>query len=281
MSHCCLGSLLLFSDFKFKRVRCDSDIVNYYYIFRTRLCATSFGEALDIVWRAVEARSGWFCLANVDMVTRARRSALLRDVMMTASAVFTDSAALRWSLLYFFKLNSADHVNGPALMLALCERSEANEVPIFLYGGSEYELQLLGRALMQRFPKLRIVGAHSPGVVDNIPDFDEWGVDLIKSSGAHLVFVGLGCPKQEHWIGVHRHSLDAVLIGVGLAFAQNAGLVRRAPDWVRRVGCEWLFRLMNEPRRLWRRYLIGNCLFLVMLIEELWDRTLGEDGGRI
>lgn len=211
---------------------------------------------------------GVVCVANVDMVTRAVTDTKLARVMRCAFAVVTDGMPLVWALRRR-GMPAAQRVYGPSLMLGLCAAAASREMGIYLYGGSPAELEGLQSTLLQRFPTLIISGAESPPLLPADPPADPGLAQRINSSGARLVFVGLGCPKQEYWMANHADATDAVLIGVGLAFAQIAGLKRSAPAWMRHNGLEWLFRLIQEPRRLWRRYLVGNSKFLWLLAKDM------------
>ncbi len=130
-------------------------------------------------------------------------------------------------------------------------------------------LTILQAVLRQRFPGLTIAGVHSPPFRPLTDEEDEAVVAMINASGAGTVWVSLGCPKQEKWMAEHRGRIHAVMIGVGAAFAYHAGTVRRAPPWMQRAGLEWLHRMVCEPARLWRRYLLTNSYFVLALV---WRR---------
>jgi N-acetylglucosaminyldiphosphoundecaprenol N-acetyl-beta-D-mannosaminyltransferase len=147
-------------------------------------------------------------------------------------------------------------------MPAVCAEAAARGVPIGVYGGSPDVIERLPRRLAERFPGLRIAFAASPPYRALTPQEDAAMVDAIRESGARILFVGLGCPKQERWMAVHRARLSCAMVGVGAAFDFLAGAKRQAPRWLQRMGLEWLFRLASEPRRLWRRYAIHNPRFV-------------------
>jgi N-acetylglucosaminyldiphosphoundecaprenol N-acetyl-beta-D-mannosaminyltransferase len=163
----------------------------------------------------------------------------------------------------------AQRVYGPQLMHDVCLLAAQRGLKVFLYGGSAQELSALQQRLSADMPELQIVGAVSPPMLPDRPPRDPDIESRIRDSGAHVVFVGLGCPKQEFWMAQHAAHLPAVCLGVGLAFAQLAGLKARAPAWMQQSGLEWLFRLAQEPRRLWRRYLVGNSLFIWYLLRQM------------
>jgi len=153
-------------------------------------------------------------------------------------------------------------------MKEICRRAAEEELPVYFYGGYEELMANLKAALAQSHPELKIAGAEAAPLLPPKPAIDPATVEKIRNSGARIVFVGLGCPKQEFWMRSYAPYLDAVLVGVGQAFAIVAGQLSEAPPWMRRRGLEWLFRLCREPRRLWRRYLVTNSLYLAYVIRE-------------
>ena len=219
----------------------------------------------EILAAARNGRKGYVCVANVHMVTAARRDRRLMDVMERALAVTSDGMPLVWHLRRR-GYGSARRVAGPDLMLRLCERASGEGIPIYFYGASDGVLEALKTALVERFPGLAVAGMQAPPEIAERPAFDPDTVARIQASGARLVFVGLGCPKQEFWMAAQTPRLASVLVGVGAAFDFLSGEKRRAPLWMQRRDLEWLFRLATEPGRLWHRYLITNSLFLYYLV---------------
>lgn len=238
-------------------------------LFGVRLTASDIPSAVEAIAQAGESgRSGLICVANVDMVTRAKRDARLLATMQKAEMVVTDGTPLVWALRRK-GLRQSQRVYGPDLMRALCVRLAEKRVPVFLYGGSTVdELRALVVQLRVLAPGIDIAGAVCPPLLPADPPFDPRIVEEINGCGARIAFVGLGCPKQEYWMQTHAPALRALSMGVGLAFAQLAGMKATAPKWMQRNGLEWLFRLIQEPRRLWRRYLVGNSLFVWYLLRE-------------
>ena len=226
----------------------------------------------EILRLARRGDGGQVCVANVHMLVEARRDPALRAVLERAALVVSDGNPLVWQLR---RQGFADarQVRGPDLMIGLCEAAAAEGLRVYFYGGDQALMTALVNALRRRLPALRIAGAEAAPMLPRQPLPDRATIERIRGSGAGLVFVGLGCPKQEFWMHAHRPDLDAVLVGVGQAFGIAAGIVPEAPAWLRRSGLEWLFRLASEPRRLWRRYLVTNTLFGAFL--------LGETAGRI
>jgi len=189
--------------------------------------------------------------------------------MEGAVAVVSDGMPLVWGLRRRRRHHDAERVYGPGLVWALCERAATDGRSVFFYGGLPEELSLMRRHLLHRLPGLQIAGMVSPPMLPTEPPLDAAIVEQINTSGASLCFVGLGCPKQEFWMDTHQQQLRPVCIGVGLAFAMISGTKSQAPAWMREHGLEWLYRLFQEPGRLWKRYLIGNSLFIGYWLSDL------------
>jgi N-acetylglucosaminyldiphosphoundecaprenol N-acetyl-beta-D-mannosaminyltransferase len=227
-------------------------------------------------WEAALARLlGWahahesryVTICNVHVVVSASRDAGYREVIDGSDMATPDGAPVAWMLR---RLGFAEQprISGPDVMWALCERCASEGLPIYCYGSTEATLALLESRLRAAFPALRL-SMESPPFRTLSSDEDAAAVGRINASGAGIVFVGLGCPKQERWMAEHRGRVNAVMIGVGAAFDFHAGTVTRAPAWMRDNGLEWLHRLASEPRRLWRRYLVTNTLFILGAVRQL------------
>jgi N-acetylglucosaminyldiphosphoundecaprenol N-acetyl-beta-D-mannosaminyltransferase len=227
------------------------------------LAVTTYQGTMDWMDEVIRRR-GRVCLsaAAVHLVMVAREDL---ETMRAVRAAVTvpDGMPLVWALRALGH-RKATRVYGPELMAAYCGRAASNGTPMYLYGGrSEEARRQLVDALSARFPGLRIVGGWSPPFRDlSSEELDEVAA-RINASGAEVVWVGTGQPKQEKWMAAMRHRLDApVLVGVGAAFDFHAGLVSQAPRWMMRSGLEWAYRLSREPRRLWRRYARYNPRFV-------------------
>src|SRR2546427_2314838 len=219
-------------------------------------------------WIARRQR-GYVCVSNVHSVMEARRDESLRAVFNAAGLAVPDGMPLVW-VGRLRGRREVRRVYGPDLTLQLCERAARRGYTCFFYGGGPGVAERLAEALSRRFPGLRVVGAEAPPFRPLTTEEDEEAVRRINAAAPDLVFVGLGCPKQERWMAAHRGRLHAAaLVGVGAAFDFHTGRVSQAPRWMMRAGLEWLFRLSREPRRLWRRYLVYNPLFAFHLPLEL------------
>jgi N-acetylglucosaminyldiphosphoundecaprenol N-acetyl-beta-D-mannosaminyltransferase len=238
-------------------------------ILGMRVDPTSYEEATEkvLLWAAA-GESRYVCVANVHMLMEAHDDPSLRALVNAADLVTPDGMPLVWMLRKLGHPHQ-ERVCGPELTSRVCAEAARRGVPVGFYGGHPEALEALVRNLSARFPGLRVVYAYSPPFRPLTPEEDERVTEEINASGAQILFVGLGCPKQEWWMAEHKGRVRAVMLGVGAAFDFHAGRVRQAPVWMQRAGLEWLFRLVQEPRRLWRRYLKHNPRFLLLAFLQL------------
>jgi N-acetylglucosaminyldiphosphoundecaprenol N-acetyl-beta-D-mannosaminyltransferase len=231
----------------------------------TRLALADYEQVLDWVDAAVAARvRGYLCVAAVHTVMAAHEDPALRAAVDGAAFTVPDGQPLVWALRALGHDIGA-RVYGPELMARACERAARGGVQRhYLYGGRDAAaLERLAAVLRARFHGLQLAGGHAPPFRElSEAELDELAA-TINAARPDVVWVGIGVPKQEKWMVAMRARLDApVLIGVGAAFDFHAGLIPQAPAWMQRAGLEWAFRLFQEPRRLWRRYLRHNPRFL-------------------
>lgn len=229
------------------------------------LAVSGYEEVMDWMDAMIAAgERGYVTAAAVNLVMSARESPATMEAVLAATLAVPDGMPLVWALRALGHAG-ATRVYGPDLMAAYCARAARTGVPMYLYGGrGDTERELLAGRLRERYPGLRIVGGASPPFTPLTLSQDERLLADIDSSGAQVVWVGTGQPKQEQWMHRMRPRLQApLLIGVGAAFDFHAGLVRQAPPWMRRSGLEWAYRLRREPRRLWRRYARHNPRFVL------------------
>ncbi|MYM73978.1 WecB/TagA/CpsF family glycosyltransferase [Duganella sp. FT134W] len=236
---------------------------------------------IDIInWNRVEEQllawaahhdSRYVCLCNVHGVTMASYDPAFADILAHADLALADGAPIAWAVRHFHGA-AQPRINGPDLMWRMLGALERHGRSVFLYGASPATLDALVSALRRAFPRLRVAGAIAPPFRALTAEEDAAATERINASGADLVFVGLGCPKQEFWMAAHCGRIAAPMVGVGAAFDYHAGTLRRAPLWWQTHGLEWLYRLAREPRRLARRYLVGNTLFLTKLLWQIARR---------
>lgn len=217
---------------------------------------------------AASRKSRYVCLCNVHSVATAYRDPDFLTLLSSADMATPDGAPVAWTLR-FKGFPDQQRISGPELMWRLCAEARAQDIAVGLFGASPETLEQVAAALIEGHPGLRVPYTFAPPYRALSADEDRSICEAINASGVGILFVGLGCPKQESWIAAHRGRIRAVMLGVGAAFDFHAGNVRRAPLWMRSAGLEWLYRLLSEPRRLWRRYLGTNSIFLFATACEL------------
>ena len=234
------------------------------------LAVSDYERVLDWMQALIAAGGrGYVTAAAVNLVMSAREQPEVLSAVLGASLAVPDGQPLVWALRALGN-RRATRVYGPDLMAAFCERAARAGTPMFLYGGrTPQALALLQARLCERFPGLCIAGAYWPPFRELTGEEQDEVVRAIDGSGAAVVWVGTGQPKQELWMARMRPRLRApLLVGVGAAFDFHAGLVAQAPRWMQRSGLEWSYRLAREPRRLWRRYARYNPRFVAQFARQ-------------
>jgi exopolysaccharide biosynthesis WecB/TagA/CpsF family protein len=244
-----------------------------YDLWGVRVSATSYDELLD---RVLQAATGNIP-ATIDHMpvhglVEAVRDASLRHIFNAFSVLAPDGQPVRWVLNVLHDLALPDRVYGPEFMKRLCGRAAQDGHSVYLYGGSARAVVKLKAKLQEMFPALLIAGYESPPYRELTPEEDREAIHRINSSGARIAFLGLGCPKQEIFAHRHRSTISAVQVCVGAAFDFLSAEKTMAPRWMQDRGLEWLFRLSTEPRRLHKRYLRTNSIFMWLVVRELWRR---------
>lgn len=238
-------------------------------ILGSHIDALGWEEAINTIhgW-AQNHESKYVAICNVHSVVTALQYAEHGNDLNAADMATCDGMPITWSLR---KLGfpSQQRINGPDLMWKYCEQAEKSGQRIYFYGSTENNLTLLKAKLLAAFPALQIAGMYSPPFRELSEAEDDAVVKRLNDSGAGVVFVGLGCPRQERWMFLHRGKINAVMIGVGAAFNYHAGTTLRAPLWMQNAGLEWLHRLASDPRRLWKRYFVTNSIFIVAITAQL------------
>jgi len=245
------------------------------YILGMRVDATNYNKATNqVIQWTKNNESRYVCIANVHMTMEAYDKPEFQKIVNSADMVTPDGMPLVWTLRRL-GIKIDDRVYGPTLMLHVCEAAEKHGIPIGLYGGSSETLEALKKNIKNKYTKIKIVYPYSPPFRSLTPEEDEQVVTDINALGVKILLVGLGCPKQEIWMNNHKDRLKVVMLGVGAAFDFHAGKIKQAPKWMQNIGIEWLFRLIMEPKRLWKRYLKHNPRFVIFIILQLiktWKR---------
>ncbi len=238
------------------------------------IAATTYAGAVDWILNRAQKNDRAYAVeaANTHVAALARSDVAFGKAMETFDLICPDGMPLIWALNSKLCADEklTDRVYGPTLMLETLKATNGkNEFKHFLLGGKQSTLDKLKQNFATQFPGVMIAATHSP-------PFGEWPeneleiiLEKIKSSGANLIWVGLGCPKQEHWIANHKHRMPpGVYFGIGAAFAFHAGEVKQSPPILQRLGMEWAYRVAMEPRRLFKRYFTYNTLFIYHLLRE-------------
>jgi len=238
-------------------------------IISLKINSISFDESIQRVlqWGMTYTPS-FVCFANVHMVIEAYWENLFLDKLNKATLILADgkpvATACKW--LYGKK---QERIAGMDFMLRILEESNNKSIKIFLYGSTEEVLNELQRKIKTTYPFVKIVGALSPPFRALSKEEEQKYIDDINTSEANIVMVSLGCPKQEKWMAENYQLINAVLLGIGGAFAVTAVLQKRSPFWMQKAGLEWLYRLGLEPKRLFKRYFVTNSLFIFLLIKTI------------
>lgn len=240
-----------------------------FVLLGSQIHTTSYSSAsMQIKEWANERQSRYVCAANVHMVMEARDNLDFKHVVNLADLVAPDGMPLVW-LMRIKGVRNQQRVYGPTLMLHVLEMATKENIPVGFYGGDPTTLKLLMKQIKITFPGLKVAYSYSPPFRQLTAEEDREVILEIIKSGLKILFVGLGCPKQERWMADHRGKIPAVMLGVGAAFNIHAGVKSQAPAWMQRICLEWLYRFFQEPRRLWRRYIIQNPRFVLLALAEL------------
>jgi N-acetylglucosaminyldiphosphoundecaprenol N-acetyl-beta-D-mannosaminyltransferase len=238
-------------------------------ILGVQVSPTSYGAATAQIriWAQI-GESYYICIANVHVLMEAHDSNAYMKVLNQADLLTPDGMPLVW-MLRLKGVKGQTRVYGPTLMLHVLEMAVKEQIPVGFYGADQQTLENLGLRMHERFPGLLVAYSYSPPFRPLNNEESVKIIETIKASGTRILFVGLGCPKQEKWMADHKGKIPAVMLGVGAAFDFHAGSKHQAPFWIQRTGLEWLFRLIMEPGRLWRRYMLNNPRFIFLAILDL------------
>jgi N-acetylglucosaminyldiphosphoundecaprenol N-acetyl-beta-D-mannosaminyltransferase len=236
-------------------------------IFGSPVTLGSYRSFVDnIIMLAGRKLPSYVCFANVHMIMEAKSDASFRKVLDDAAMVAPDGRPLSVFLKTFHRIKQ-DRVCGMDIMPDLLCKAEATGRSVYFYGGEQAVLEMIASKASHDFPDLRIAGYYSPPFRQLTNAEKGQDIQRIRNSGADLVFVSLGCPKQEKWMFDNSDKLNACLLGLGQAFTVYAGIEKRLPRWMRALSLEWVYRLIQEPRRLWKRYLTTNVGFLLLTMK--------------
>jgi len=247
-----------------------------FNVLDVQVSAVNLERACSIVDESIQMdRKGYVCVAPVSTIVSCQESGEYKEIVNNAEMVAPDGMPLVW-LAKMMGHKEVRRTYGPDLMLTLCDMGQEKGYRHFLYGGSQEASEKMVTTLKKKFPNINIVGRYSPPFRESTVEENEKVIDLINNTQTDILWVGLGAPKQDYWMKNNRDKLDAsMMIGVGAAFDFLAGTKKQAPIWMRNAGLEWVFRLCSEPKRLWKRYLIGNTRFIYLLMKNAIKSRLG------
>lgn len=232
------------------------------FVLNTRISALKFNETLDLIdhWINIKQQK-YVCVCNTHSLVTGHNQQLFKQVLAEADLCVPDGMPLVFALRKL-GFRQQERIDGPNLMLKLCEASVQKGYRIFLYGGTAANLVRLENRLQSMFSGIKIVGSISPPFRDLTEDEKLEIEGQINSANPDIVFVSLGCPKQELWMQANRSKIPGVLIGVGAAYDFILGDIKRPPLFLQKMGMEWMFRLIAEPKRLFKRYAYNNPAFV-------------------
>jgi len=231
---------------------------------------TDYDELTRIcVGAARRGESGLVTFLPVHGIVTAALDYAYRYRINAFDVVAPDGQPVRWALNLLHQARLPDRVCGPTMMAHLCSRAAEEGIGVYLYGSTIETLDRLRNNLEDKYPALRIVGVESPPFRDLTPQENQAAVDRINASGAGFVFIGLGCPRQDVFAHFNRNRIKALQLCVGAAFDFHAGNKKIAPLWMQKSGLEWIYRLSQEPSRLWKRYLLTNTAFVLLMTRRL------------
>ena len=237
----------------------------------------SYQEFCKIILQiAVRSESEYVCVSNVHMLIEAGKHDDFAHIVNNAVIATPDGLPLVWALKWLYGIKQ-ERVAGMDLLPDLLLEASRNKIPVFFYGSTEEVLEKTEGYISENYQGIPYVMSYSPPFRPLTDEENDQVVNLINESGAKLVFVALGCPKQERWMASMRGKVNAVMIGIGGALPVFVGAQTRAPRWMQKNGLEWFFRLCQEPQRLWKRYLVTNSLFLFLLLKEKIKMLIGNE----
>ena len=228
----------------------------------------TYSEFVDEVIKLAESgRSSYVCVAAVHQLIEAHKDASFAQTSRQADLASADGMPIKWALKLLYNIKQ-DRIAGMDLLPSLLKQADQKSLAVYFYGGTQKMLDLTNNHVRQNYPNIRIAGSDSPPFRALTEAENDNYIQRINDSKANLVFVVLGCPKQERWMYQMKGRVQATMVGIGGAVPVMVGIQKRAPIWMQNAGLEWLYRLGQEPRRLWKRYMSTNSLFIYLVIAE-------------
>ena len=239
-----------------------------YKLFKPEYANVDYDSASDVIISHAKRRESFSisALAVHGLITSLSDEVLGVEINRI-DMIVPDGQPVRWALNSFYNLGMRDRVYGPELTLRVLKKANEQKLNIYLFGSTSDTLSRFKSFINRTYPDLTICGVHVDRFRDATPEEDLQDISKINASGAHIVLVGRGCPRQEIWVAQHKDKIHAAMMAVGAAFDFHAGTLRQAPVWMQKNGLEWLFRLIQEPKRLAKRYFITNSQFIYLFMK--------------
>jgi N-acetylglucosaminyldiphosphoundecaprenol N-acetyl-beta-D-mannosaminyltransferase len=237
-------------------------------LFGIDYAIVDYESASEIIIENAARRSsfGVSALAVHGLVTSVKDKSI-GECVKKIDMVVPDGQPVRWALNSFHKIGMKDRVYGPTLTLHVLQKADKQHLNVYLYGSTEKTLAAFSAFIKAEFPGVNLCGIHPDRFRDATPEEDEEDIKKIDAAEAHIVLVGRGCPRQEVWVARHLGKVHAAMMAVGAAFDFHAGTLSQAPKWMQDHGLEWFYRLIKEPRRLWKRYMTTNSYFIYLFLK--------------
>jgi exopolysaccharide biosynthesis WecB/TagA/CpsF family protein len=247
-------------------------------LFNVRYSITDYEEATKVIIHNAKLHNSYGVSAlAVHGLIESYKDNKLREKVNKIDLVVPDGQPVRWALNTIHGSTMKDRVYGPELTKCVLEECHNQGLKVYLYGSTENTLNKFKTFIEKTYPKAIICGIHVDRFREATPEEDVEDIEKINKSGAHVVLVGRGCPRQEKWVSDHLGKINAAMMAVGAAFDFHAGTVKQAPSWMQKRGLEWFYRLVQEPQRLWKRYLFTNSQFIFLFFKQiLMNKRLSE-----
>jgi N-acetylglucosaminyldiphosphoundecaprenol N-acetyl-beta-D-mannosaminyltransferase len=245
-----------------------SNTNNKYQLFGIGYNAVDYSSATSLIIDNAQKRNsfGVSALAVHGLIT-SYNNLNIKELVNKIDLVVPDGQPVRWLLNSFYNVGLIDRVYGPKLTLFVLSKANKYKLNIFLYGSTSGTLEKFHSFIKNNYPQVNVCGTHVDRFREATEAEDDEDIKKINASGAHIVLVGRGCPRQEIWVANHIKKVNAVMMAVGAAFDFHAGTLKQAPKWMQDKGLEWLFRFISEPKRLWKRYFTTNSFFIYLFLK--------------
>lgn len=236
-------------------------------LFGINYSCTNYLEATTVIIEKAKLKQSFGVSAlAVHGLIEAYRDNFLKQKVNKIDLVVPDGQPVKWALNFFFKTKMKDRVYGPQLTKYVLKEANEHNLKVFLYGSTEETISKFKNFINTNFPNIVVCGLHADRFRDATNEEDLEDIYKLNNSGANIILVGRGCPRQEKWVSDHIGKVNGVMMAVGAAFDFYAGTLRQAPKWMQSNGLEWFYRLIQEPKRLWKRYLVTNSYFIYLFI---------------